>query len=182
MGSRRLLGRRARSQAARRSSSGLSSSGSESRERASLESYPTQRASRQSAPGRSQPDGWWAPRFELDSIEEFASVSFVGSPSRAHSGITRAVDAIPDDFSIVFIQCPPLAELDYTISKVEVKIHVYQEGKKLEPGYRQNWKNKNPEFLSNNYTYLGISKNKFNETLESKVKFSKKTLHCVSLW
>ena len=34
MGSRRLLGRRARSQAARRSSSGLSSSGSESRDRA----------------------------------------------------------------------------------------------------------------------------------------------------
>src|SRR5512139_421458 len=28
------------------------------------------------------PDGWWAPRFEFDSNEEFGSVSLVGSPSR----------------------------------------------------------------------------------------------------
>jgi hypothetical protein len=33
-------------------------------------------------PTKRAPDGWWAPRFELDSSERFDSVSLVGSPSR----------------------------------------------------------------------------------------------------
>ena len=32
--------------------------------------------------GAEKPDGWWAPRFELDSGEKFGPVSLVGSPSR----------------------------------------------------------------------------------------------------
>jgi hypothetical protein len=30
-------------------------------------------------PTKRAPDGWWAPRFELDSSEESGSVSLVGS-------------------------------------------------------------------------------------------------------
>jgi len=29
-------------------------------------------------------EGWWAPRFELDSSEEFGPVSLAGSPSRRY--------------------------------------------------------------------------------------------------
>ena len=36
----------------------------------------------QPRPTKRAPDGWWAPRFELDSNEELGSVSLVGSPSR----------------------------------------------------------------------------------------------------
>ena len=81
----------------------------------------------------------------------------------------RYIDDAPDHFSIVLIQFPLLAELDYTISKIEEKIHIYQDGKKLVLSYRQMWNNKNPEFTTNNYVYLGISKNSFIETQESKV-------------
>ncbi|MDO9302222.1 MAG: hypothetical protein Q7T89_12600 [Anaerolineales bacterium] len=86
----------------------------------------------------------------------------------------RYIDDVPDHFSVVFIQFPLLAELDYTISKIEEKINIYQDGKKLEFGYRQMWNNKNPEFTENNYIYLGISKNSFIQDKESKV-------HCMRL-
>jgi len=86
----------------------------------------------------------------------------------------RYIDDVPDNFSIVLMQYPLLAELDYIISKIEEKINIFQDGKKLELGYRQNWKNKNPEFVTNNYIYLGVSKNKFIESQESKV-------HCLRL-
>ncbi len=47
---------------------------------------PTKRAPQQRTLGRSQPDGWWAPRFELDSNEVLGSVSLVGFPSRTPKG------------------------------------------------------------------------------------------------
>jgi hypothetical protein len=43
-----------------------------------ISNCPTQRA----------PDGWWAPRFEHDSSEEFSPVSLVGSPTKP---LTQAV-------------------------------------------------------------------------------------------
>jgi hypothetical protein len=33
-------------------------------------------------PTKRAPDGWWAPRFELDLSEEFGSVSLVSPPTR----------------------------------------------------------------------------------------------------
>jgi len=42
----------------------------------------------QGCPTKRAPDGWWAPRFELDSSEEFGSVSLVGSPQPP---VTQAV-------------------------------------------------------------------------------------------
>jgi hypothetical protein len=39
-------------------------------------------------PTKRAPDGWWAPRFEPDSSEEFGSVSLVGSPQPP---VTQAV-------------------------------------------------------------------------------------------
>lgn len=39
-------------------------------------------------PTKRAPDGWWAPRFELDSSEKFGSVSWAGSPQPP---VTQAV-------------------------------------------------------------------------------------------
>jgi hypothetical protein len=39
-------------------------------------------------PTKRAPDGWWAPRFELDSSEKLGSVSRVGSPQPP---VTQAV-------------------------------------------------------------------------------------------
>ncbi len=48
-----------------------------------------------SGPTKRAPDGWWAPRFEVDSSEELGSVSLVGSPSRS---VTQAVGQPSRDF------------------------------------------------------------------------------------
>jgi hypothetical protein len=43
---------------------------------------------RKRRPTKRAPDGWWAARFGLDSIEEIGSVSGVGSPQPP---VTQAV-------------------------------------------------------------------------------------------
>jgi len=86
----------------------------------------------------------------------------------------RYLDDAPNKFSVVFIQYPLLAELDYSVSKIEKKFHIYQDSKKLDLDYRQTWNNKDPEFTANNYIYNGMSKVNFIETNESKV-------HCLRL-
>ena len=86
----------------------------------------------------------------------------------------RYIDDAPNEFSLVIIQYPLLAELDFTISKIEKKLNIFKDGKKLELGYRQVWNAKTSEFTKDNYIFLGISKGNFIETHESKV-------HCLRL-
>jgi len=81
----------------------------------------------------------------------------------------RYIDNALNEFSIVIAQFPLLAELDFSISKIEQKLNIFQDGKKLELGYRQMWNQKAPELIKNNFVFLGTSKGNFIETNESKV-------------
>jgi len=81
----------------------------------------------------------------------------------------RYIDNALNEFSIVIAQIPLLAELDFSISKLEQQLNIFQDGKKLELGYRQMWNRKAPELIKNNFVFLGTSKGNFIETNESKV-------------
>jgi hypothetical protein len=47
-----------------------------------FKSAPNKACTPANCAGAEKPDGWWAPRFELYSSEQFGSVLLVGSPSR----------------------------------------------------------------------------------------------------
>jgi hypothetical protein len=81
----------------------------------------------------------------------------------------RYLDDLPNGFSVALIQYPSLAELDYSVEKIESRFTLFEESRKLELRYQQMRHEKDPQLVENNFLYSGLGKNQFIESMESKV-------------
>ncbi|HNE04989.1 MAG TPA: hypothetical protein PLT08_10755 [Anaerolineales bacterium] len=79
----------------------------------------------------------------------------------------RYLDNITDTFSVILVQYQLLAELDYTVSKIEGNIHIYQNDQKLILNYEQAWREKDKSLVDENHIYHGVSSDKFIQEKES---------------
>ena len=81
----------------------------------------------------------------------------------------RYLDDLPNGFSVALIQYPSLAELDYSIEKIESRFALYEDSRKLELGYQRMLNEKDSQLIENNFLYSELEKKEFIESKESKV-------------
>jgi hypothetical protein len=81
----------------------------------------------------------------------------------------RYFDSITPGYSVAIIQRPTLAELDYTVSRIESRFTLMQETGKLKMLYEVAIADSEPNLYENNYVLQKMDKNTFIEQKESRV-------------